>query len=149
MQPTPSAPVSPQQDPSTQPVEPWLVRAAGFVLFCIGVLLSALLAWGSYRVATSSKTTDSTVFIVGAVLLPIALFCCVAGFRLLFNLPNRYGSILPPTGWYAIAGVSVALAACVAVASALAGRLSDLIGVVCMLAFASWCVRAGRRLKSL
>lgn len=83
----------------------------GAVLLSFGLGLTALAAWMVERQMTlrGAIQPDAAVFIVVAGL--ISLFCLLVGFRLAFNRPNRYGSILSPTGW-AILAILFALISC-------------------------------------
>ena len=135
-------------DPYLQPVATWLARSVGAVLACIGALLCVLLIWAASRIAAQDRTIEPVVPIVGAAILFVALFCCIAGARLLLNKPNRHGSILPPLGWYAMAFASSASAVTITVTALRGGHFPEPIGLVCILSFAFWCYRAARRLHS-
>lgn len=87
-----------------------VARFAGFILFAFGLGLIALSAGLVVRQLEfrGNLSADVLGMIVGFTL--VAVFCIPVGFRLLFNRPNRYGSILSPGGWFTLASVFAILA---------------------------------------
>jgi hypothetical protein len=57
------------------------------------------------RQLESVAGADWTVLAFISVLSLLSIFCLVVGYRLAFNRPNRYGSMLPPTAWAFLAGI--------------------------------------------
>lgn len=76
-----------------------LARIAGAVLFLFGIALAALSVWLVERQLTLHGTVAVDAQIGVLIFGIISLFCIVVGYRLAFNHPNRYGSILSPTAW--------------------------------------------------
>jgi len=131
-----------------QPVEPWLARSLGFILFAFGVLLLGLLAWGAFRVKSKLGPLGFEVLILAAGVLVVGVFCFMVGGRLFLALPNRYGSILSPFGWHTLGLLSLATGIAIGVAALRAGRVDDLVGTASTVIFALWCHRAVKRLRS-
>jgi len=77
---------------------------------------------GIYRNATLNRSVGFVLITAAAVWVAVCAFFLFVGYRLLFNRPNKYGSLLPPIGWYTLAGTFVSLAALLGTASLLAGR---------------------------
>jgi hypothetical protein len=82
-----------------------LARAAGAVLLVFGVALGALGSVAVLRHIESIAAVDWTATLVLALFGVLSIFCLAVGYRLAFNRPNRYGSILPPAAWAVLAGI--------------------------------------------
>jgi hypothetical protein len=123
-----------------------LARLAGVVMLAIGVGLEALCLFVLWRALAHSplRQAELPVFLI---LVALGAFCTLVGYRLAFNRPNRYQSVLPPLGWYALACGFAVLGGLLlfvpgknphpnvwenAAAAGLCGM------------FATWCLRAGR-----
>ena len=63
-----------------------------------------------YDLFLSYGTAGLGAFTFIAVLFAIGWCCILVGVRLTLNRPNRYGSLLPPAGWYVV-GTFLAIAA--------------------------------------
>jgi hypothetical protein len=132
---------------SDRPVSAWVRRIAGGVLFCCGFGLLVFLTWATYRVSLLDRKLELVVVIVAGVVAAITVFCLFVGYRLVFNRPNKHGSVLPPFGWYALASVFVLLALGTAAPLVWTGHYSGLTGSVFAAVFAAWCFRAAKRHK--
>lgn len=88
-----------------------LTRFSGAILLTFGVGLIVLGLWIVERQVTFQRAPDGTLIAVLTGFLLIALFCLPVGFRLAFNRPNRYGSLLPPAAWFALSCFFVVLGA--------------------------------------
>jgi hypothetical protein len=80
-----------------------VARISGAVLLAFGLGIAALAIWIVERQLTLRGTIklDAAAFVLGFGFL--AWFCSAVGFRLAFNRPNRYNSILSPNGWLGLA----------------------------------------------
>lgn len=82
-----------------QPVESWLARAVGVAVLVVGLALSCLLAFAFYSAFSKRTAGGASGVVLIAVLVLLATFLVVVGFRLAFSRPNKYKSILSPTVW--------------------------------------------------
>lgn len=64
----------------------------------IGVAFVALVIWFGYLIFIRTSSADLWVFIVEGIFAALALFFFNVGYRLFFDRPNKYGSVLGPTG---------------------------------------------------
>ena len=76
-----------------------IARIIGGVSLIFGIAAAVLAAWAIDRQFAIRGVVQLSAAVVVFVFVSIAAFCCLAGFRLAFNRPNRHGSVLPPTGW--------------------------------------------------
>ncbi len=78
----------------------WMTKIVGGVTLWVGVAFGALLCWSLYRLASpSARSIDMPIVVFLGAVAVIALFCLSVGYRLFFNRPSPYGSILGPVGW--------------------------------------------------
>jgi len=77
------------------PVSGWQLKIVGGVLLWIGVGAVGLFSWMLYK----ARLDHLGVYVFLAAFAIISLFCLSVGWRLFFNRPNRYGSILDPISW--------------------------------------------------
>lgn len=84
--------------------------------------------WAIDRQFAIRGVVQVSAVVVIVVFLSIAAFCCLVGFRLAFNRPNRHGSILPPTGWKTL-GFSFLIVALTMAAISLGRGEYQLLGV--------------------
>ena len=82
-----------------------LARISGAVLIMFGLGLGALGCLGLLRQVESVAAMNQMAIAFIVVLVLLSSFCLVVGYRLALNRPNRYGSILPPSAWAALAGL--------------------------------------------
>lgn len=124
---------------------PGLVRLSGGVHLILGVGLAGLCLFAVQRLFESGRLANPTnLVIVGSGAL-IALFCVVVGYRLAFDRSNRYQSILPPLGWYALAVVFLVSAVAVSIVSLLDARYVGVVSAALGAALAYRCLKAGRQ----
>ncbi|HEY4370014.1 MAG TPA: hypothetical protein VGN07_22465 [Steroidobacteraceae bacterium] len=86
-----------------------LARVAGLLLCPFGLAVLGLAVFLGYRGLTAG-TDFPAVLAVMTIFALIGVFCAVTGYRLLFNRPNRYGSLLSPIGWWILSGLFAAMA---------------------------------------
>lgn len=120
-------------DPYGREVDPWLQRAVGILALAAGVPFALLFVYVLVRfvyvlVRTAGRLPAEAALILGTlgVLALIAGFLLSVGWRLAFNRPNAYKSLLAPNVWFAIALLFLVLAVCLAVAMFRAGNLAGL-----------------------
>jgi hypothetical protein len=121
-----------------------IARLAGGTLLAASLGLALLGVWILDRQLTLRGTVEPSVLVFTAVLTIVGLVCGVMGIRLTFNRPNRYRSLLPPLGWYAMTSVFALLGSILGFVVIRRGDYEQLVGVACTVAFAAWCWRAGR-----
>ena len=106
--------------------------------------LSALCGWAAYRIAAADTESTPFVAVFFGVVGPTAVFFLLVGYRLLFNRPNRYGSLLPPNGWLCLAFLFLACFAFVTILAVSASQYAFLSSAMPALAFAILSFRAFR-----
>lgn len=84
-------------------VGPWLLRGMGALALLTGVPFAALAGFAAIRL--SSRVLADLFFDLAMLVVPglIAAFLLSVGWRLLFNRPNKYPSLLHPFAWGVIA----------------------------------------------
>lgn len=135
------------EDPLERPVEPWLRRAVGGVVLSSGLALAVFLGWFTYRVVLVGNQFQPFALAVFAISTALSAFLLLVGYRLLFNVANRYRSVLPPSGWYALAGVFMVLALGTAAMLLMTAHYDGLIGSAWSVVFAVGCYLAAQRAK--
>jgi hypothetical protein len=121
-----------------------LARFCGAVLLLAGLGLAALVILIAERQLILRGGIERSVLIFSAIISIVGFVCCLIGFRLAVNRPNRYQSLLPPFGWYAIALVFVVLGPALRFLVIRQGDYEQLVGAACAIAFGGWCWKAGR-----
>jgi ATP-dependent Clp protease adapter protein ClpS len=76
-----------------------IARIIGGVSLAFGIASAMLAVWAIDRQFAIRGVVQISVAAVILFFLSISAFCCLVGYRLLFNRPNRHGSILSPAGW--------------------------------------------------
>jgi ATP-dependent Clp protease adapter protein ClpS len=76
-----------------------LARMVGGVSLAFGIAAAILMVWAIDRQFAIRGVVQISAAAVILFFLSISAFCCLVGYRLLFNRPNRHGSVLSPTGW--------------------------------------------------
>lgn len=120
-------------------------RVAGVVLLLAGAALTALLGYRALQFVTQPAlrvgfTSSSLVFAL--ILLALCGICWQAGYRLVFNRPDRSGSLFSRPAWFAI-GVGLVVVTAVMAASILEARRPTLLDVQVVLSLGgigAWCV---------
>ena len=134
----------PQASP---PVPVWLLKLTGAIASAFGAGLAALCVWALYRIVLVGAGASPGVFTFFLVVVPTAVFCLLVGFRLLFNRPNRHGSLLPLSGWLFLALLFSAVVV-IGLVVVLRGELYAMSGsLLPAIAFASLSFRAYRAAK--
>lgn len=134
-----------------QPVPGWMTKVVGGVTLWIGFAFGALFSWMLYKISSPNVRMEMWVVVLLAVIAAIALFCVSVGYRLFFNRPNRYGSILGPIGWRIVSGffglTAVGLASAALFTDAYTNRTSiDVLSPILFSGvFSYWCFRIGER----
>ena len=82
-----------------RPVNRWDEKIIGGVMLWVSVGAFALLLWLADGMVSLGRTPDLFASCVLAALATIGLFFAVVGWRVFWNQPNRYGSLLGPIGW--------------------------------------------------
>jgi ATP-dependent Clp protease adapter protein ClpS len=91
-----------------------MARIIGGVSLAFGIGSAILAVWAIDRQFAIRGGLQTSAAMVILVFLIIAAFSSLVGYRLLFNRPNRNGSILSPTGWkmlalcFCIVGLTIA-----------------------------------------
>jgi hypothetical protein len=113
-------------DPYGREADPRLQRVVGVLALAAGVPFALLFILVLVR--TAGRLLDEPALILGvlAVLALIAGFLLSVGWRLTFNRPNSYKSLLAPNAWFAIALLFLLLAAWLAVSMIRAGNFARL-----------------------
>ena len=140
-------------DPYKREVDAWLQRAVGVLALAAGVPFALLFMFVVARTAGRLPAEAALILGVLAVLALLAGLLLSVGWRLAFNRPNAYNSLLSPNAWFAIAAVFLVIAAWLAVAMIRAGNLAGLINAPAYSMFlavgsAAVGVRAKRRAGS-
>ena len=120
-----------------------MARFAGGVLFAFGIALTVLTIWiiGRQFAGCCSMQSSTTVLVISLFL--VSAFCALVGYRLLFNRPNRHGSLLPPFGWKVLAAVFFVLAIAVALIAIAHGQYRLLVAPLGLGVLAYYCLVAG------
>ena len=86
----------------------WLLRGIGALALLAGVPFAALAGFAA--IMLSSRALAEPVLFLAMLLVPglIAAFLLSVGWRLLFNKPNKYRSVLHPLAWWVIAALLTA-----------------------------------------
>jgi hypothetical protein len=79
-----------------------IARIIGGVSLAFGLAAAILAVWAIDRQFAIRGMVQISAAAAIVVFLSISAFCCLVGYRLLFNRPNRHGSTLSPTGWKAL-----------------------------------------------
>jgi len=80
-----------------------IARIVGGVSLAFGIASAVLATWAIDRQFAMRGVVQISAAIVILVFLSISAFCCLVGYRLLFNRPNRNGSVLSRNGWILLA----------------------------------------------
>jgi hypothetical protein len=121
-----------------------VARLAGATLVVACLVLSVLVVWTIQRQVDLNGALEPAVLLFAAVCTIVALVCGVLGVRLTLNRPNRYQSLLPPLGWYALTSFFGVLAPVLGLVVIRHGDYEHLVGVACTVVLALCCWRTGR-----
>jgi len=122
-------------------------RIAGGVLLTFGTGLSILAVWIIERqfVLRRGLHLDAAAMVVGFSL--IAVFCFSVGYRLFFQRPNRYKSMLSPSGWMWLAASLIAIGLGIGAVAIWRGTYQLLTLLAVLGVLASICAIASRAAK--
>ena len=122
----------------------FMARVAGGVLLTFGIAVAILAIWIVERQLTLRGSLQSTAAALVISFSLISAFCVLLGYRLLFNRPNRYGSLLPPIGWLVLAICFGVTGVGIAVFAIWRGEYQLLVAPVALGVLGYRCVVAGR-----
>jgi ATP-dependent Clp protease adaptor protein ClpS len=80
-----------------------IARIIGGVSLAFGIASAILAIWAIDRQFAIRGMVQISAAAAIVMFLSISAFCCLVGYRLVFNRPNRNGSLLSPTGWMMLA----------------------------------------------
>jgi len=121
-----------------------IATLSGFVLLVAALGLAILITWIVARQLVIAADMNRTVLLLSAAIAAVAGVCGTIGFRLAFNRPNRYHSLLPPFGWYAMAAVFVAFGSVLGFELIRDGNYEQLVAAGCAILLGYWSWKAGR-----
>jgi predicted O-methyltransferase YrrM len=130
-------------------VDRWMARFLGIVCsLCALGAIAILIRLGISAISVPHRLTAAALLFAAAMVL-IAGFFLSVDYRLTFNRPNLYGSILGLTGWRGLGAFFAAIAAVLAVQAARRRELDTLAYALVSAAASCWCwmraLRIGRR----
>lgn len=105
-----------------------VARFAGGILLAFGLVLATLGFWSIERQMAVRHALRADAAAILLTFGSIAAFCSVVGFRLLFNRPNRHGSLLSTRGWMALAFVFLIIGLTLAALGLGRGDYKSLLG---------------------
>jgi ATP-dependent Clp protease adapter protein ClpS len=76
-----------------------IARIVGGTSLAFGIASAILAVWAIDRQFAIRGVVQISAAAAVVIFLLISAFCCLVGYRLLFNRPNRHGSLLSVTGW--------------------------------------------------
>ena len=122
-----------------------IARLAGALLFAFSLALAGFCVFAVERLLTIDRAFDAKPYYGVLAAALICHFSVLVGYRLAWNRPNRYQSILPPSGWYALSLCFVALGSALGIATIRMGiKLPLVAGVASAFAIAAGSLKAGR-----
>jgi ATP-dependent Clp protease adapter protein ClpS len=122
-----------------------IARFVGGISLAFGIAMAMLVIWAVGRQLAVHSELDKSVIVIAALCSMISAFCSLVGYRLLFNRPNRNGSLLSPIGWMALAISLSAVGVALTSVAIVRGEYQLLAASVGLLALAYGSVIAGRR----
>ena len=125
--------------------EKGMARVAGAVFCVLGLAIGIFSVFAIARLISFKGNIRAPGLYAFLGLLLLGIFCIATGYRLVFNRPNRYQSVLPPWGWYALALAFAALAAGTAFLVHGKGYPGKMAGNVWAIGFSALCFKAGRK----
>jgi len=131
--------------PFLEPVRSTWSRVAGVVLLAGGVGLTATLAYELFDLATdaaSRRMFNSSSMIFGLVLLALCGICWQAGYRLVFQRPDRTGTLFSRPAWFAIGTglLVITILMAVQIVQARTPTLLDFQVVLFLVGIGVWCL---------
>jgi len=120
-------------------VDRWMARFVGMVSCLCGLGAIAILVRLGIAAFSVPHRLTAGALLFGAAIVLIAGFFLSVDYRLTFNRPNRYGSILGLTGWRGLGVFFAAIAAVLAVQAARRRELDALAYALVSAAASCWC----------
>jgi predicted O-methyltransferase YrrM len=136
--------------PARRPdVDRWMARFVGTVSSLCALAAIAILVRLAIAAFSVPDRLTAGAFLFGAAIVLIAGLFLSVDYRLTFNRPNLYGSILGLTGWRGLGVFFAAIAALLAVQAARRRELETVAYALISAAASCWCwmraFRIGRR----
>lgn len=122
-----------------------IARIVGGISLAFGIALAMLVILGAERQLAVHGELNKSVVVIVPLCSMISVFCSLVGYRLLFNRPNRNGSLLSPIGWMALAITLSAVGVALTSVALVRGQYQLLAASVGLFALAYGSVIAGRR----
>jgi hypothetical protein len=132
-------------NPHFTPVASVWRRVAGAALLLAGAGLTAALVYQAFELAThgeNSRAFTSSSAIFALILVALCGICWQAGYRLVFDRPDRSGTLFSRPAWLAI-GTGLVVVTALMAAVVLSARRPTLLDVQVMLFLGGigvWCV---------
>jgi ATP-dependent Clp protease adapter protein ClpS len=124
-----------------------LLKLVGAVMLAAGMLGAALAAWLIELRLPATRGDASGSISLTALLVAICAFCSLVGYRLLFNRPNRFGSLFSPFAWRLFAGFFCLMGVLMTIPSLRRGEYGALVILPCFGALGYACLLASRRAR--
>jgi ATP-dependent Clp protease adapter protein ClpS len=122
-----------------------IARIVGGISLAFGIALPMLVILVVERQLAVHGEFDKSLVVMVPFCLVISAFCALVGYRLLFNRPNRNGSLLSPVGWMALAIFISAVGVALTSVAIVSGQYQLLAASIGLLVLAYGSVIAGRR----
>jgi ATP-dependent Clp protease adapter protein ClpS len=126
-----------------------IARIVGGISLAFGIVLAMLVIFAVERQLAVHGDLDKSVVVIVAVCSMISAFCSLAGYRLLFNRPNRNGSLLSPAGWMALTASFLAVGAALTFVAVVRREYQSLAASIGLFVLAYGSVIAGRRRRPI
>jgi ATP-dependent Clp protease adapter protein ClpS len=120
------------------------VKLAGTVMLGFGIGLAILALWMVERRFALHRASEISTVVVITVLVIISVFCSLVGYRLLFNRPNRHGTLLSPLAWRILAGFFWLSGLGLGGLTLAHGDFRALFGIACLGVLGYCCLMASR-----
>jgi len=131
--------------PFLEPVRSTWSRVAGVAVLAGGLVLTAVLAYELFDLATdaaSRRMFNSSSMIFGLVLLALNGICWQAGYRLVFQRPDRTGTLFSRPAWFAIGTglLVITILMAIRIVQARTPTLLDVQVVLFLAGIGVWCL---------
>jgi ATP-dependent Clp protease adapter protein ClpS len=126
----------------------FIASVTGGILLAFGIVLAMFVARIVELQFVTRNALQTNAAVTALSCLVMSVFFLVVGYRLLFNRPNRNGSLLSPIGWMVLAVCFFAVGAVVAAIGMSRGDYQAFVAAVGLAAFGCLSVIAGRRRQS-
>ena len=97
-----------------KPVEGWLTHLVGIAAALLGAALLAAACILLHAMLSRQFATLHFIYAVPVVIALIAAFLLNAGVRILLSMPNKDGSLFPPSVWFMVSAAMLCLAGAIA-----------------------------------